>query len=264
MPQSSTDVLQDRLQRIGVGLIFILIPLLYCASLGTFLVKLYQMGNWVKTPGTIVEVDLVEGRYASGRGGANTPYSQCQARYSYSFAGQPFEGTQVSLYNEPDFETSSFHERICRDLLEYQESEQSFQIYVNPDDPSEAILYRDVFWGKAISPLVLMVAVLFGAGGILLIRSAFVPQTEPKQQDDPLSEAVTAKIFETMREVEEARKNEPRKSEEQVQDDDYYATNTAMFLERFFDKMTELGKEMQDRDENERKKSAEWTDDDKN
>lgn len=264
MPQSSTHIHQDRLLRIGSGLVFVLLPLLYCAVLGRFLLKRYQMGNWVETPATIVEVDLVEGRYTSGRGGASSSYSQCQARYSYSFAGQTYIGTQVSLYNKPNFETSSFHQRICRDLLEYQESERSFQIYVNPDDPFEAILYRDVFWGKEISPLTLVVAMFFGGSGLVLIRSAFVPQTEPKQQNDPLSEVVNAKIFETMQEVEEVRKNEPRKSAEQAQDDDYYATNTAMFMERFFDKMTELGKEMQDQRKNEPKKSAEWTDDDNN
>ena len=236
--------------------------------------KRNQISDWVEVPADIIEANLREGTIRDHETGFTSSVSECQARYRYTFAGQPYEHTRVSMYypfgSAHDAQIavrslngrgySGFHRRICRELSNYQNSATPFRAYVNSEIPQQAILYRDVLWGKMLFPGFL--AIFLGGCGIAVLVVTFKPQRSSKRKEDVLYTSVFEGMFGNMQAVKETRKNDSPQPSAQTQSDDYYAKNASMFLEQFFDKMTEIAQDVDAPCKDESAKSAKR--DDKN
>ncbi len=126
--------------------------------------------RWVETPAAITSLELK--RHTGDEGG--TSYS-VKAAYNYEFAGRKHSGDRVGLFSGSD-NVSNYNRQLFK-RLERARDNNAALCYVNPFDPSEALLDRGMRLGMLLFhvPFVLMFGGFgFGmlAGGALAIRSA--------------------------------------------------------------------------------------------
>ncbi len=127
--------------KFGTGcVILFLLPFALCGLWFAFLtLKLllfwYIAQGWVECPAWIDRVEL-----KSDSDGEGTTYNVV-AEYHYEFRGQPFQGSRVWLSSQSD--SGRFHGRVALELEQYQNQQKAFRCFVDQDDPSQSILYRD-------------------------------------------------------------------------------------------------------------------------
>ncbi len=123
--------------------------------------------GWEEVPATIHSVELIENV------GDDSVTYRVEAFYEYRYLGETYQSDRVSLTATSD-NIGSFHEDVYRELARYRESGDDFRCFVDPDKPSEAILYRNLRWG--LLGLELVFALVFGGVGFGLIIGAFIGQ----------------------------------------------------------------------------------------
>jgi hypothetical protein len=99
-----------------------------------------RMRSWQETPATIVWTKLES--HSGSEGGVTY---EATAEYTYQYAGRQYSARRVGLYGGSD-NFGSYHQDVHRQLSEHQKSGRPFRCYVNPDNPAEAILFRDLRW----------------------------------------------------------------------------------------------------------------------
>ncbi len=104
-----------------------------------------RVQGWQAVPATITRADLRQHRDSEG----SVTYS-VGATYEYEFNGRRHTGDRVSLYPGPD-NLGSFHQDIVAELSRYQLEGRPFRCYVNPKNPAQSILYRNVRFGFLLS-----------------------------------------------------------------------------------------------------------------
>jgi hypothetical protein len=111
------------------------------AGSGVWLVKgivdHHRMQRWQETPATIVWTKLESHSDSDGT------THKATAEYTYQYRGRSYTGRRVALGSGSD-NVGSFQEDAHRQLTERRRSGRPFRCYVNPDDPSDAILFRDL------------------------------------------------------------------------------------------------------------------------
>jgi hypothetical protein len=130
----------------GTSYLFFLRPRLVAA----------QASAWIPTPCTIKQSSMVSEKDI---GSAKTLYG-LDIRYEYEFSDEAYTSTRVEV---DDFTTTDRKGR-SRVLKEYPAGAQGI-CYVDPDDPAEAVLVRDV----GFDPLTLIPLgfLLLGSLGVL-------------------------------------------------------------------------------------------------
>lgn len=116
--------------------------------------------DWREVPARILEVELEE-----HTGDGSTTY-EAVARYEYQYEGTTYQGNDVGLGSGAD-NIGSFHEDKYRELELYRSQDRMFRCYVDPDNPSRSILYREARWG--LLSLMGLFALIFGGVGIGLM-----------------------------------------------------------------------------------------------
>ena len=140
--------------------------------LGSTILAYWKMQSWEETAATIVQANLES--HADSDGG--TTY-QATAEYTYQYRGRHYTGNRVSLHNGSD-NVGSFQQDAHRQLSEHQKSGRPFRCYVNPDRPTEAILFRDLRWEMVVFDMVF--ATLFGSAGFGLLTFAVLSYRKAK------------------------------------------------------------------------------------
>jgi hypothetical protein len=120
--------------------------------------------SWVETPARIVRTELKR------HPGKSTTY-EATADYVYEFGGDKHTGHRVGLSSGAD-NIGSFQRNAHRQLSEYQKSGKPFRCYVNPAQPDEAVLYRDLRWEMAAFQMIFVLA--FGGVGFGLLIGGLV------------------------------------------------------------------------------------------
>ena len=113
--------------------------------------------SWVETPAAITSAQLKSSR--SSKGG--TSY-RVVANYTYRFANRDYTGDRVSFYSGSD-NIGSFQADAYAELKKHADDHTPFRCYVNPDQPDESILYRQVRVGMLAFQSVFML--VFGGFG---------------------------------------------------------------------------------------------------
>lgn len=164
---------------VGVGVaIWMFVTLFHC----------WAAQSWTETPATILEA-----RLESVRGSKGSMTYRSTARYLYMFGGHSHESTKVSFYGGSD-NIGSFHQDIIKELSRYVQpgaieaagaepsprNRPQFRCYVNPKDPNEAVLYRNVRM-----PMVLfqgVFACIFGGVGFGMIGAVIVRSRRDRRE----------------------------------------------------------------------------------
>jgi hypothetical protein len=124
--------------------------------------KVRDAQRWVEVPAVVKTVELKRGEKNSRR---------VLATYEYEFGGRKYSGERVSLHSGGDslgrFQTSA-HEELER----HRRTGKPFRCFVNPRDPAESVLYRDVRWEMML--LYCGVAALFGSAGVGVLAASVV------------------------------------------------------------------------------------------
>lgn len=155
---------------------------------GLFMTGLYFNGylswikakTWQETPCWIEKADLESGSDSKGR----ATY-KATASYRYQFSGQTYHSTQVGLGSGSD-NIGDFQQNAHRELAEHARKSQipsappSFRCYVNPDNPKEAVLYRNLRW--EMQAFLAIFALTFPAVGTGLVIGGIIGARTQKRE----------------------------------------------------------------------------------
>ena len=128
--------------RAGMGCaILFLLPFaatgIACAVMAAWHVWLcWDAQSWTERPCTIVRAEL-KTHHDEGKS------YRVEAEYRYEFNDQPFTGSRVWFGTGSD-NISRFHQNAHRELEQCQEQGRPFRCFVDPNDPSSSVLYRDL------------------------------------------------------------------------------------------------------------------------
>jgi hypothetical protein len=100
-------------------------------------VAYFRSAHWDPVPATVQSVDLKESRGSKG----GRSYS-VECSYTYEYEGRVFRGTRVGLEQYKSSDGS--HVRRYNELRDAQLNHQTVTALVNPLEPTEALLYREV------------------------------------------------------------------------------------------------------------------------
>ncbi len=97
--------------------------------------------SWVEVPAKIIEVRF------SAHSGKNIVMYSVESKYLYNYKEREYVGAKVSCDCGSD-NIGSFHADAFNQLKSHKESGTLFRCFVNPSDPSEGVIYRDLRYGK--------------------------------------------------------------------------------------------------------------------
>lgn len=144
-------------------------------SIGGNLIDASRMQSW-----QLVSAQLSSAGYRS-RSGDNSDTYEAFAHYTYSVGGQQYAGTRVGISGGAD-NIGDYHQKLGNRLSAAKNRGEQIQIYVNPDDPNEAIIDRTLRWGLLGFKSIFLF--LFGGFGFGLM--VFLLRTpKPKDTSDP-------------------------------------------------------------------------------
>ena len=119
-----------------------------------------QSENWDKGTATITssEIEKTESRSKDAQGFTQTSISySVRVKYSYTVEGSNYEGNTVG------FGTMSHNERSdAQEELKSYPKGKTIDVYYDPENPSDSVLNKGVFWPMYIV-VVVMVIMLIGS-----------------------------------------------------------------------------------------------------
>lgn len=130
---------------------------LYFKTLGSW----WSAQSWVEVPCWIDRAEL-----KTSSDSDSTTY-KAEAEYHYQYEGGKYQSSTVTHTTGSD-NVSSFQHDAAAELKRYARSRQPFRCYVNPQNPEQAMLYRDLRLGLLM--LIIAFPLIFPAvgGGIMV------------------------------------------------------------------------------------------------
>jgi hypothetical protein len=128
------------------------------------IIQSQRAAEWEVVPCTIISVDL-----ETSTGSDSTTY-KCVAEYTYEFNGRKMSSDRVSFSSGSD--NIGSYQSDCSRSLRMSKKNNTAVCYVNPEDPSEVVLFRDV--RRSMVAFKMLFALVFGGVGFgLIIFSVF-------------------------------------------------------------------------------------------
>lgn len=150
-------------------------------SISTALHDADRMSEWVQ-----VEAQLMSGGYSVSSGDDSDTF-EAHAEYTYSVNGRSYVASRVSVSGGSD-NIGDYQRDIGSRLSRAHASGNSILVWVNPENPAEAVIDRSIRWGlMGFKSIFLMVFGGFG-GGLLFYVWRMPPEkdkTEPRFADNP-------------------------------------------------------------------------------
>ena len=144
-------------------------------SIGSTLTDAWQMQDWVA-----VEARLSNAGYATHSGEDSDTY-EAYAEYTYVYQGQRYGGTRVAIAGGAD-NIGDYQQDLGRELASAWSNGQPVSVFVNPENPAEAIYDRSIRWGLIGFKSIFML--VFGGVGLGLLIYVFLGPTA-KDPNDP-------------------------------------------------------------------------------
>jgi hypothetical protein len=143
-----------------LALSFMAVGVVMAFIMGGELNTWHNAQNWPEVPARILHAEVKRHSHEKrkNRGATYT----VAARYAYEHNGRQYVGQKIDLSSSSD-SVKAYHQNVCDELRQHQESGQPFRCYVNPDKPEQALLYRDLRWEKLAFYLTFVLA--FGGVG---------------------------------------------------------------------------------------------------
>lgn len=113
----------------------------------------------------LVKAYVVKGGTESHSGDDSTTY-EAYAEYTYRYNGNTYTGTRVAIDDGAD-NIGDFQEELGGRLSRAAGRPDGIEVYVNPEDPGEAVVERDMRWG--LFAFKMLFVILFGGAGVFLV-----------------------------------------------------------------------------------------------
>lgn len=154
---------------VGIGFLAIsIVPTLY---------DWHRMRAWQAVEAELLAADLVV------HDGSDSTTYEATATYRYRFDGRDYTGTRVAINRGSD-NIGDFQPALGRRLEDALQQRRGISIWVDPGDPSRAVINRDLRWGLLGFKLIFVL--LFGGAGIgVLFWSGRAEQTAGRFGDKP-------------------------------------------------------------------------------
>ncbi|HSR51400.1 MAG TPA: DUF3592 domain-containing protein [Acidobacteriota bacterium] len=148
------------------GLPFFLVGVLFSYLIFTSLWDWWEIKTtWVQVPATILEADL-----SSHTSDDSTTY-EVTAVYEYQFDERTFQNDRVAVTSGSD-NLGSFHQDLYSELDAHSRSREPYMCWVDPNNPSRAVLYPHMRWGLLLFMSVFLVT-FGGAGAGVMIYGVY-------------------------------------------------------------------------------------------
>ena len=127
----------------------------------------YRMESWEEGRATLERAELVE-----LKGEDSTSY-RVSATYTYEYDGREYRGHRVAIGAVAD-NIGDFQQSLGQELESALAEGRPVPVWIDPADPTQAVLNRDIRWG--MTGLYLVGTLLFGGGGVLLFLAGLRPR----------------------------------------------------------------------------------------
>ena len=144
-------------------------------AIGSTFHDAWQMRSWQPAPAT-----LMSAGYTTSRGETDT--WEAYAEYTYEFDGQIYVGNRVAIGSGSD-NIGDYQRDMGNRLSGAMSRGESITVWVDPDNPQDSIIDRDIRWGLVAFRLI--GAIVFGGVGLWLLVAAFLA---PRKKDESLPE----------------------------------------------------------------------------
>ncbi len=145
---------------VGLGFLFLsVIPSLY---------EWQQMKSWPQVEARLLHADLSTSR------GDNSDTYQAIARYSYRYQMMDYTSERVAIMGGSD-NIGRFQQNLAAQLKRALRDQRPVPAWVNPDDPADAVLNRDMRWGMLGFKMIFVL--IFGGVGIGLMVATLSAKT---------------------------------------------------------------------------------------
>ena len=125
-----------------------------------------SMNDWMRMQEWApVKAYVVKGGTESHSGDDSTTY-EAYAEYTYTYNGNSYTNTRVAIDDGAD-NIGDFQEDLGRKLARAAGRKSGIEAYVNPEEPGEAVISRDMRWG--LFAFKMLFVILFGGAGAFLI-----------------------------------------------------------------------------------------------
>lgn len=125
----------------------------------------HQMRHWVQAQARILESGLETHTSSGGRGGGSSTSYRATARYQYVYENVLHTGIRVGIDSSADG-FGSYQQDVAARLQRAQHTEEPLPCYVNPANPSDAVLDRSLRVGFSVLKGVF--GLIFGGVGALI------------------------------------------------------------------------------------------------
>lgn len=138
-----------------------------------------RSGGWEQVPAHLEHVELI-----THRGSDSTTY-QVEAVYRYEYDGRAQLGTRVGYDTSKD-NLGKDHQQLASRLRRHQQTGRPVMAWVNPADPTEAYLVRELRWKKLL--FMGLFGLLFGGigGAILFVGVRGTWEVSPGAVEGPI------------------------------------------------------------------------------
>jgi hypothetical protein len=130
--------------------------------------------HWVETPARLLSAEL---ETRPGEDGGRV--YQAHAQYRYEFAGRDYESRRVAVTGGSD-NVGTYQQDRAEELIKLHRAGKPTVCYVDPDNPAEAVLFRD--FRSGIFALKLGAGLLFGGVGWLLIIGGWIGYRKARRE----------------------------------------------------------------------------------
>lgn len=155
-------------QRMGAGCLMLFsLPFIGVGIFATWMVASslldYQrMQRWESCPAVITELEKVHGDDTVG----------IRAKYTYRYRGAEYQGDRVAIYSGSD-NIGKYQQQLYARLQRAQKAGET-TCFVDPVDPNQAVLARDLRWG--LLAFFGVFALVFGGAGTAIFVGAIIGQ----------------------------------------------------------------------------------------
>jgi len=138
-------------------------------AIGSTVHEAWRARDWVRVKATVLEADL---RSSSGSDGGTT--YQALGSYRYDFAGKQFTGSRLGISQVGGSDNiDDWHHEVSARLADARSAGKPVTVWVNPDNPVESVLDRELRWGEIL--FLVPFSLAFGGVGVgALVAMVFV------------------------------------------------------------------------------------------
>jgi len=138
-------------------------------------IKGLSASDWQVTTATVLEANL-----ETHRNDGSTTYS-ATGKFQYEWKGQTYISEQINFSRGSD-NIGSYQQDLVNKLLNAKERNDNINIWVNPNNPSEAVFDKETRWGMVAFTSLFFV--LFGGVGASIIAAGHLATKVAKRENE--------------------------------------------------------------------------------